>query len=241
MLAQAAYPAPLEPGFMAQLFAGQLPTQAQFIQSLDEMGTLQGLLLLAAGLVYMLYGWKVFKTLVIVNAGLVGLIVGHYLGSLGSGSMRWFGAIAGAVLLAALAWPLMKYAVSVMGAIAGGVLGYGAWSAIAVSLGRQDLIPYAWAGAVMGLIALGLMAFVILQMTVIIFTSLQGAIMAVGGLLSMLMKHETIRQRLVDSFADNPALLPLLYAVPALIGWALQYATILKKAKKKQKAAGGGE
>jgi hypothetical protein len=233
MLAQAANSAPVEPGFMAQLFSGQCPTQDQFIQSLVDMGSWQGLLLLAAGLVYLFYGWKVFKALVIINAGLVGLLVGYYLGSMGSGSMRWFGSIAGAVLLAALAWPLMKYAISVMGALAGGALGYGAWAAIASSIGREDLMPYAWAGAVMGLITLGLLAFVILQMTVITFTSLQGAVMAVGGLLCLLMKHDPFRQQITDSLLANPALLPLLCIVPAPIGWAIQHATIRKKTKKK--------
>lgn len=216
----------------------EIPTRAEYVDSLVNLGALQGLVLLALGVVYMLYGWQAFKTFVVINACVIGAFIGAYLGGLANTqSMQIIGAVSGMVLLGALALPLIKYAVGVMGAIGGSFLGYGLWHYGASLSGNTAVAQYAWAGALIGLITLGMLAFVIFRESIIIITALQGSFMAVSGALTLVMKVETIEEFLHQHLVTNIHLLPLLIALPALAGLACQHSSKAKKARKKAKAA----
>jgi len=241
MDSQASNHAVTDIGFMQQLFSGKLPTQEQFVNSLSCTDVVQAILLMGVGVVYLIYGWKAFKALVVLNCAVLGTILGNNFGRMLGGNMPWFGAFAGAVLLGVLAWPLMKYAVTLMGCLAGALLGYTVWDYAAVASGQEALTSYAWAGVIIGVLVLGLLAFTVLRSTIIIFTSLQGGAMLTAGVLAVLMKHESLQADLTDALTGNPHLVPLLIAVPAVIGLGFQYTAVAKKAKKKKKAAEGGE
>jgi hypothetical protein len=130
--------------------------------------------------------------------------------------------ISGAVLLALLSWPLMKFAVSIMGALAGSLLGFGVWVYVAGTMGRANPHEYAWAGALIGLITLGLLAFVIFRLVIIVFTSLQGSALTLTGMLALLLKSQALQDSLVDELTDNQHLLPLLLLLPAVVGVVFQ-------------------
>ena len=228
-----------DPAIVDKLAALELPSHEQIVNSLLDLGWLASIMFLICGVVYLAHGWKIFKVLVIINAGFVGVWAGAYLGAMygeshGVPYMVLIGGATGAVLLAALAWPLMKYAVSLMGGLAGSFLGYGLWHYLATILDKPNLNQHAWAGALMGLFVLGMLAFIIFQLTVIIFTCVQGAVMTVAGLLAMVLKYQPTSEGLQDHLIDNPHLLPLLVAVPAVVGFAIQYTAAAKKAKKKR-------
>jgi len=223
-----------------KLTALEMPSQSEFIRYLAELGSLQGVILIIIGVVFLLQGWKAFKILVVANAAFLGGTAGMLLGErLGGQNMPVFGAMAGGVLLAALSWPLIRGAVSLMGALAGGLMGYCIWSYASNAVGRSDLGQHAWAGAVIGLVGLGLLAFVVFQLTVIIFTAFQGSMMIVSGLITLLLKHGGIHNNLRETLSGNVHLLPLLIAVPAVFGFALQYKALLSKARRKKKAVEG--
>jgi len=157
------------PGLLGKLFSGEMPSRIEFVNTLANLDPLQAVLILAAGLFYLLQGWKVFKILVVANAAVLGGAAGWFLGkALDGQNMSLFGGIAGALLLAVVAWPLMKYAVSLMGMLVGGLLGYSLWGYVAQAAGQTTLAEYAWAGAIIGLIGLGMLAFVVFQLTVMI-------------------------------------------------------------------------
>ncbi len=218
----------------------EIPTQAEYVDSLATMNVAIAVALCACGLIYLLHGWKAFKMLVIVNAALLGAFIGSQLGqALHGRNTEIFGAAAGAMLLAALAWPLMKVAVSLMGGLAGAMMGYGVWNYAAQAAGKVALAEHAWAGALIGLIGLGLLAFVIFRLVIMVFTSVQGAIMTVSGFVAILMRMETLRSDLYTNLRSNQHLLALAIAVPALIGFAFQYTALAKKAGKKKKAQEG--
>jgi hypothetical protein len=199
------------------------------------------ILLFGCGLVYLVHGWKVFKVLVVVNAAMFGGLLGNRFGQVLSGpNMPLFGTLAGGLLCAVLAWPLMKTAVSVMGAMVGGFLGFSMWTYAASAANRPALCEYAWAGGLIGLITLGLLAFVVFQLVVMTFTSIQGSLMTVSGLIAILMCLGPLRTKLHSSLVANRHLLLLLIGVPAVIGFAFQYSGMAKKAKKKHKAAEEG-
>lgn len=141
--------------------------------------------------------------------------------------------IAGALLLGVLSWPLMKVTISLMGALVGGMAGMLLWGYLFTVAGQPQLAPYAWTGGLLGMVTLGMLTFLTLQWTIMLFTSLQGSAMAVSAVLCMLLRYERFRPDVEDSLANNIHMLPLLIAVPAIIAVVVQEATVTRKAKKK--------
>ncbi len=214
----------------------EIPTQAEYIDYVSSAGLLTGAVLLACGLVYLLQGWKTIKALIVINAAVIGAFAGTHLGSMlrGANAPLYCG-IAGAVLLGALALPTFKYALSVMGGLAGAVLGYVTMQYLGDAVNRPALAENAWAGALIGLILLGLLAFALFRLAVVVLTSIQGATMTVTGLLALLMKHGTLATNLEDSLLSNVHLIPLLILVPSAIGFIVQESAVAKKAAKKRR------
>lgn len=236
----------IDPNVPGALTIPELPSQDQAVDYLlnlgaSQYGAIMAMLLFACGLVYMLQGWKIFKVLVIANAAVLGGMLGGQVGMMLRGANTWlYTGIAGSLMLAILAGPLMKYAISVMGGLAGAFLGYGLWSYVSTAAGQVDGHQYAWVGALVGLITLGLLAFVILQIVVTVVTSVQGSLMTVAGITALLMMHEPLRASLETPLRSNTHLVALLVGVPAIIGFAFQQTYIAKKAAKKKKPDGGG-
>lgn len=228
MLAQVNTPASTVPaGSGAGQFAWpEIPSQDQIVDAMldlanSQYGAVLAMLLFACGLVYMLQGWKIFKVLVVANVAVLGAVVGSYLGSMARGQNTWmYASVAGAMLLGGLAWPLMKYAVSLLGGMVGSFVGYGLWHYVANATDRPEMLQYSWVGALVGLITLGLLAFVILRFVVMIVTSLQGAVMALGGVLAIMLKY--MAEDLEGPLRENDHLMLILIGVPAIIGFVFQ-------------------
>lgn len=207
-------------------FLVHVPSQREYLDFLFQLGLLESLGLAVCGIVFLIYGWKLFKALVLVDAAAFGLLLGYHVGMLLRGeNMPLYFALAGALLLGVLAWPLMKYAVSLLGGLAGSLLGYGTWHYVMTAMGKPALSEHAWVGALIGLITLGLLAFIIFKLTIMTFTSFQGSLMLVSGTLALLFKNGGLQMRLHNALSASYYLLPLLLLVPAVIGFALQFTT----------------
>ncbi len=216
-------------------------SQSDFIGALEQVSLIPAMLLVASGIVYMLYGWKIFKMLVLINAVLLGAVIGSHLGGLlKTPEMPLYMAIGIGALFAMLAWPTMRYAVSIMGGLAGCLLGYGVWQYIAHATSNLEMTRYGWAGALVGLVFLGLLAFIMFRVAVISWTAFQGAMMSVAGLVALLMKHQTFQANVHSALVGNIHLLPLLVGVPAGIGFIYQDATMVKKSRKKRSSSSSG-
>ncbi|MFP4106805.1 MAG: DUF4203 domain-containing protein, partial [Phycisphaerae bacterium] len=216
---------PLLRGFFHRLAEGQLLTQPEFIDYLTNIQVLEASLLVICGLVYMLYGWKVLRVLIIINAAALGVLLGSQLGAhIDPSRGPLWGAVAGGLLLAVLVWPLMKYAIGIMGGLIGGLAGYWLWGYFVSAIGQPEWEPYAWAGSLAGLLLLGILSFFLLRLVVMIFTSLQGSAMVVSGLLGLLMKSEAARSSVHESLVGSMHLIPILIGIPTLIGFGVQLA-----------------
>jgi hypothetical protein len=218
-----------------------VPTPSQVLDQLQHLAVWQGAILFLAGFVYMIWGWKIFKALVTVNLACVGYLLGTLLATTLISSHRsaydphWplYGGLIGAGVLAILAWPLMKFAVSLMGAAAGAFGGYQLWHYIA-ALHRPEWVQYSWVGGLVGGLLLGALTFLTFRLIIMLFTSLQGAVLAVAGGLAMTLNVDSWQASIRDHLLHDRHLWPMLVIVPTIAGFIVQ---ALSKAKKKSPAA----
>ena len=169
------------------------------------------------GIVCLMYGWRVFKILVVICFALLGVFLGVSVTDKIVGlNNRLVGGLVGMGLLGILSIPLMRWAVSVLGAIAGGILTSGIW--YASGLPEQ----YIWAGALIGMVAGGMISFIVFKVAVILFSSLSGACLIVVGSLAILYMHPATSVRLEEILFTKKWFLPTLLMAPTLIGLVLQ-------------------
>lgn len=200
------------------LWLEQLPTrwpgQGDLIQWWQTMGPGAAALLVLGGIVYLLFGYWAFKWLVTLNAAFAGAYVGAMVGQRGGNSVA--GACVGGFLLAAIAWPMMKYAVALMGGVFGAALGASLWR-------TAGLEPHlAWAGALTGLIGFGLISFIVFRASVMMYTSLQGSVMLIFGILGLIYKYREIGPQVTEHMTLKPFMLPIAIFIPALLGIIFQ-------------------
>ncbi len=174
---------------MLAVFAGQEEGAARegapmdFIwQQITSLSWFEAVIAISFGIVYLLYGWRIFRVLVVIAFGMGGMFLGIFVGDR-TGHIVWW-ALGGLVLFAFLSVPLMKWCVSILGALAGGIITGGLWHA-------AGLPPqYIWAGGLVGVVAGGLISFILLKISVMLFTSLGGSLITAIGLLALLNLYE---------------------------------------------------
>jgi hypothetical protein len=166
------------------------------------------------GVVFLLFGWYMYRGLVTLNAALFGAYIGAYFGTRTNDALA--GALIGGFTAAALTWPLMKWAVAVMGGFLGAMLGTSLWRAF-------NLEPsVAWAGGMSGLIFFGMLSFILFRGSIIMYTSLQGSFMLIFGALGLIYKYPSIAQSLTENMTSKSFILPALVFVPAVFGLIYQ-------------------
>jgi len=187
-------------------------------EQIVALSWLEAVLAISFGVVYMLYGWRIFKILVVICFGLIGLFAGIKVGQRFDSQI--LGAVVGLFLLAALSVPLMRWAVSILGAVAGGTLTAGLW--YACQLPEQ----YIWAGGLVGIVAGGMISFIVFKIAVMLFTSLGGGALIVTGLLSLLYQYESIQdpptENIKELFYNQSWFVPVLLMIPTAIGIIVQ-------------------
>ena len=192
------------------------PMQGDLLAWCHNTGPGIAVLLIIGGIVYLLFGFYIFKALVTLNSAILGAYLGAALGEKSGTEIP--AAIVGGLLCAAATWPVMKYAVAVMGGIFGALLGATVWHLC--SLDPQ----FAWSGAMTGLVFFGLLSFLLFRQCIMTYTSLQGSVMLVFGILALIFKYDSVSGSLTHSFELKPFLLPLSIFIPTLLGFIYQQA-----------------
>ena len=193
----------------------RFPAQNDVMTWAQTMGIGTCLLLIVVGAVYLLYGWQVYRPLITLNAAIIGGYIGVLVGQR-AGGYALPGGFLGALVAGALAWPLMKWAVSMIGGICGAVAGASVW--LTVGLDPR----FAWAGAMTGLVGFGLFSFILFRGSIIMYTSLQGALMVIIGALGLVFKYPDFAPTLSKNLATQPLVLPIAILVPAVLGLIFQ-------------------
>ena len=166
------------------------------------------------GIVYLLYGWRIFKVLAVICFGMIGLFGGMYFGERVDNAL--WGGVIGLIVLAIVSIQLMKWSICILGAIAGGTLTAAIWYAFELPQ------LYMWAGAAVGLVAGGMISFIIFKIAVMLFTSLGGSITMMAGVLALLHQFQAISDpnttAIYDSVHNQAWFLPAALILPTIIG-----------------------
>ncbi len=184
---------------------------------ITSLNLVEAITFISFGVVCLFYGWRVFKILVVISFALLGMFLGIAITDkiVGLNSQLWGGLI-GMGLLAILSVPLMRWAVSALGAVAGGILSSGIWYACGLTE------RYIWAGALIGMVAGGMISFIVFKVAVILFSSLGGSGLIVVGALALLYLYPQTSERVEEIIFTKKWFLPTVLMAPTLIGFVLQ-------------------
>ena len=182
-------------------------------------------LLVILGIVFLLFGFTIYRALIALTAAILGAYLGFGL-TAKMPNMSLIGVTVGAVVCGVVAWVWTNWIAAAIGAIIGGLLGSAIWQMAGINP------AFTWSGALTGAVLLGLLCFILFRISVIIYTSLQGAVMLAFGGLGMAYKYDVAGKFADERMRAWPMLLPVTVLVLMLCGIGYQYM--------KAPAGGGG-
>jgi len=197
----------------------------EFWTHATSLGQLEAFMFISFGVVWLFYGWRVFKILVVISFALLGLALGMAISSKIVGwNNKMVGGVIGMVTIAILSIPLMRWAVSMLGALAGSIFTAAIWYACPL----DD--RYIWAGAIIGMVAGGMISFIVFRIAVILFTSMGGGALVVTGSLALLYRYSSAKVQMEHIVLHQQWVLPVALMVPMLVGLIAQH-KFVKKSK----------
>jgi hypothetical protein len=201
-------------------------------EQISTLSWFHAVLAISFGIVYLLYGWRIFRALTVICFGLIGMFLGMKLGEI-MGSQMW-GGVFGLIVLAILSIPLMKYCICMLGAIAGGVLGGAVWHACELPQ------LFLFAGIAIGAVPGCMISFIVFKIAVMLFTSLGGSTIMMSGMLALVHLYQLDRldpelkevgNTMVKNLVFNDQwFLPVALLAPTILGLILQNKFIKKSA-----------
>ena len=194
------------------------------VEHLQTLSVVWAVVFLIVGLMCMLNGYRFYRFATVAIALIIGLFTGYWLGRQIQAPFVVAGSLG--LLLAAMAFPLMKFAVAIFGGLTGAFVGANLWAGIASALNKaintQIPVDAYWVGALVGLMLFGMLAFILFKLSVVLFTSVSGATIAVLGGLALLLSFDPWHDTIKSGLTASKLVVPLLVFVPAVIGLILQ-------------------
>lgn len=201
-----------------------LAQPAALVENLQALSVVWAVVFLIVGLLCMLNGYRFYKTSTVAIALMIGLFAGYWVGQQIHAPFIVAGCMG--LLLAAIAFPLMKFAVAIFGGVTGAFIGANLWAGIASALNKaadtEIPVDAYWIGALVGLMLCGMLAFILFKLSIVMFTSVSGATIAVLGGLALLLSFDPWHDAIKSGLTASQLVVPLLVFVPAVIGLILQ-------------------
>lgn len=207
----------------------------ELLDTLQQLHIVWAGIFICVGLLSVLNGYRWYRWIVMIVAFLAGM----GLGKLFMGSMEVNLIVVACVgaLAAVVAWPMMKYAVTACGGLAGAFIGANVWTAADLPAETH------YAGALIGLIAAGMLSFILYRVVIVMMTCVTGALAVAIGVITILMHIESLAAVLRQDFVANPLIIPMVVLVTAVFGFVIQQAGTAwrndQKANSSKAAAGG--
>jgi hypothetical protein len=192
-----------------------LTRPSDLMPALDGLGIVWSVIFVLLGLMCVLNGYRWHKSVIMVLALLCGAAIGHMVGNM-LGVASVVTALAGAALFGVVAWPIMRYTVALFAGLAGAFFGANLWSAVG-----QDPSQH-YIGAMIGLLLLGMLAFITFKVVIIAFTAIGGASLTVFGALGLLLNFDAWRSGLESELIANPLVVPVIVGSAAIFGMVYQ-------------------
>ncbi len=170
---------------------------------------------IVVGALCVLNGYRWHKGVILLLAAIMGIYAGTMLGDR-IGGTNVVAACMG-VLFAVSAWPMLRFAVALFGGLAGAFAGANIWTALNFPTAQHQY------GAVIGLVVVGMLAFMAFRAVVILLTSIGGSTMLVLGFMAALMQVESWRGGMSDAMTGNKLIVPIITASVAIVGAIYQF------------------
>ena len=184
---------------------------------LDTVSSIQALGAITIAVIFILYGWRLFRLLVALNFLYLGMYLGRYAGSQSNQpNIILLCGVLGAIFCLSMTYPFMKYCVAILGGMAGAAIGGALWKGFA---GMDNLIL---AGALAGMVAGAFLAFSSFKYTVMMFTSVQGSTMLIVGIMAILKNQTPFASVMKQYLIDMPMNLPALLLCSVIMGIFIQ-------------------
>lgn len=169
---------------------GDSPADYIFNQ-VNALSVLGAIAAICFGVVYILYGWRIFSIFVVLAFSIAGTFAGLLIGRLianqtgaETSNYETIAGVAGLLVFGILSIPLMKICLRLLGMLAGAVIAAG----VAYSLSVSQM--YMIIAGVVGLIIGAVLSFMLFKLVVSLTTSLGGALAAVIGALGLVNIYE---------------------------------------------------
>ena len=179
---------------------------------ITSLNMLEAFTFVSFGAVCLFYGWRVFKILVIISFTLLGGALGMAIGDKIGGDNNPLLGIILAIVVGALSVPMMRWAVSALGGIAGAILTAGIW--YAANLPEQ----YIWAGGLIGAVAGAMISFIVFKIAVMLFSSLGGSGLVITGMLALLYLYPQTKEPIKTFVFAEEWFLPVALIVTTVVG-----------------------
>lgn len=183
---------------------------------IESLSWFHAIVAISFGAVYLLYGWRIFKVLAVICFAMIGLFIGIFLGDKVNNPV--WGGIIGVAVLGFVSIPMMKWAICILGALAGATLTGAMWYAF------EQPEMYLWAGASIGLVAGGLISFIVFKYAVMLFTSMGGSATIMAGVLALLHQYQKLNTpeaettAIQDMVFTHKWFLAVIIILPTVIG-----------------------
>ncbi len=187
----------------------------EMLTALTNVHPVWATIFVVTGGICLFNGYRWHKGVILILAGMLGIWAGLSLGDQ-IGGAHTVAAASVALLFVVLALPGLRFAVALFGGLAGGFCGANAWTAFG---GEADLH---YVGAIVGLIAVSMLAFLAFRLVIVLFTSIGGASLVVLGALALMLRVESWSGGLVNGLETNPRVVPLVVAVLAAVSLITQ-------------------
>ena len=181
---------------------------------LGSLGIVWGGILLVVGILCVINGYRWHRWVIIVCAFLCGFALGYVLSK--HMEQPYVVAAALALMAAVISNPLLKFSVALFGGLTGAFIGANIWTGLGLPGDAH------WAGALMGLILVGMASFLMFKHVVVFFTAMSGGAMTVCGAIAILLYVPDMRESVARLFTNNQILVPLLITVAGVIGLVIQ-------------------
>lgn len=194
---------------------------AAFLDELAGQEAMLGLLMVCVGLAFMLMGFRIFRGIVAISFGAVGLGLGSTIPA--GAVMQIVLALAGAVGLAIISVLFVRVAISLLA---------GGWAAMVTSQMIYDLGmhgDWTWIFALLVGLAVISLSFIMYQELVAFITSFEGALLLVAGLVVLCAQLTSFWSSFKNILSANPVFSFFLILAVTVSGFYFQATDIRQK------------